>query len=224
MATTTQLQGVGVQNTLQAQTTSGILGKDDFLKMLITQLRHQDPLNPMDGTDFAAQLAQFSSLEQLANINSSLSESIVTNQYLTQAVSNTMSASLIGHEVRATASSFEYSGDSQVKFGYELPANAKTAVVKIYDQNNQLVRTINGGTDKGQQTVTWDGKNEQGSSMAAGTYHFTVDAPDVTGTAQTVGTYIFGTVSAVRFKSTGAVFVIDGAEIPLADILEIMKG
>jgi flagellar basal-body rod modification protein FlgD len=224
MATTQQVQAVGVTSQQATTSQKGILGKDDFLKMLVTQLRHQDPMNPMDGSEFAAQLAQFSSLEQLSNINTNLQDSMAVNQLLTQAISNTMSASLIGKEVRASASSFAYAGGKDVKIGYTLPQTAKSVVVKVFDQNNQQIRTITGGTAKGDQSVTWDGKDANGNNVMAGTYRFTVEAVDEkNGTLQTTQ-FIYGTVTAVRYKSTGAVFVIDGAEVPLADILEILKG
>lgn len=224
MATTQQVQAVGVPTTQQTSSPKTILGKDDFLKMLVTQLRHQDPLNPMDGTEFAAQLAQFSSVEQLANINTNLSESVAVNQLLTQAVSNTMSAALIGHEVRATSSSIQYSGEKKVRLGYTLPANANTVVVKVFDQTNKLVRTLAGGTGKGDQSVLWDGEDTLGNAAGAGTYRFTVEAIDAKGGTMQTSQFIYGTVSAVRFKQNGAVFVIDGAEVPLADILEILRG
>lgn len=223
MATTQALTAVGVASAQAAAVQKGILGKDDFLKMLVTQLRHQDPLNPMDGTEFASQLAQFSSLEQLSNMNTNLEDSIGMNQLLTQAISNTMSASLIGKEVRATATTFTFSGGT-VRLGYTLPQNAKSAVVKVFDQNNKLVATIAGGTTKGDQEVTWKYKDSEGKALTAGTYKFTVEAVDEKGGTLQASQFVYGTVSAIRFKSTGAVFVIDGVEVPLANILEILQG
>ncbi|MBU8911758.1 MAG: flagellar hook assembly protein FlgD, partial [Desulfobacterales bacterium] len=75
--------------------TSSTMGKDDFLKMMIAQLQHQDPLNPLDGTDFTAQLAQFSSLEQLSNMNTQL-ETLGLYQ---SSLNNAQSISLIGKEI-----------------------------------------------------------------------------------------------------------------------------
>jgi flagellar hook assembly protein FlgD len=172
----------------------------------------------------SGQAAQFSSLEQLSNINTNLEDSIGVNQILTQAISNTMGASLIGKEVRATASSFTYGGEGSVRLGYTLPQNAKSAVVKVFDQNNKLVRTIAGGTSKGDQEVTWRNKDAEGGTSMAGTYRFTVEAVDEKGGTLTTTQFVYGTVTSIRFKSSGAVFVIDGLEVPLASILEIMKG
>lgn len=86
--------------------TSSTMGKDIFLKMLVSQLKNQDPLNPLDGTDFAAQLAQFSSLEQLTNINSAI-ETLSGNM---SALNGSQMAALIGSEVTAVSDDTETTG------------------------------------------------------------------------------------------------------------------
>ncbi|MDP3830447.1 MAG: flagellar hook capping FlgD N-terminal domain-containing protein, partial [Ignavibacteriaceae bacterium] len=87
------------------------LGKDDFMKLMLTQLKHQDPLNPMEGSEFAAQLAQFSSLEQLSNLNELTAQSIDANYYLTQSINNTMTATLIGKDVKLSGNVLNVKGD-----------------------------------------------------------------------------------------------------------------
>ena len=85
--------------TTQTQTAQAkLLGKDDFMKLLLAQLKNQDPLNPMDGTDFTAQLAQFSSLEQLSNLNTELKVQSVNQMTLGYA----QSVNMIGKEVVAS--------------------------------------------------------------------------------------------------------------------------
>src|ERR1700690_2579879 len=88
-------------NSAQSGTTP-VLGEDDFLKLLTMQMQYQDPMNPMSGTEFASQLAQFSSVEQLTNINSELAQSISSNSVLTQSINNDLAATFIGKNVRAT--------------------------------------------------------------------------------------------------------------------------
>lgn len=225
MTTALQTSAIGAASYAQAAGSQSLLGKDDFLKLLITQLRYQDPLNPLDGTEFASQLAQFSSVEQLANINSNLEASLDTNQLLTQSIGNSLAATMIGKEVRAAGDAIQLTGGGEVRLGYTLASVAASAEVKIYDANGTLVRTLTGtGTDKGDNRVVWDGKDDQGASLAAGSYTFSVKAVDGGGTAISSTQFLFGTVSSVRFKPTGTVFVVDGAEIPLSQILEILNG
>ena len=226
MSTTINTQNVGTSSAAATTTVpQGTLGKDDFLKLLISQLKNQDPLNPMNGTDFAAQLAQFSSLEQLTNINANLETSISANSVLSQSISNAMAATLIGKQVRATGTSFAYPGSGDVKLGYNLTAPAYDVTVKVYNSAGAVVRTIHGlDTDSGDQTFSWDGKDDAGNAVAAGKYTFKVSATDSAGSAMQATPFMFGTVSAVRYKSTGTVFVVDGIEIPLSDILEITNG
>ena len=101
-STTTTNQSANVKN--------GTLGKDDFLKLMIAQLKNQDPLNPMNGTEYAAQLAQFTSLEQLTNLNANVSKSIDTNYVLTQSINNTLAATLIGKEVKINGNTIQNNG------------------------------------------------------------------------------------------------------------------
>ncbi|HUI10298.1 MAG TPA: flagellar hook capping FlgD N-terminal domain-containing protein [Bacteroidota bacterium] len=218
------IEGIG-PTTFPASTSTGssIMGQDDFLKLLISQLQNQDPMNPMDGTQFASQLAQFASVEQLNNINTTLQSSISASQLLNQSISNALSTTVIGKEVRATGSTFAYGGSGAMNVGYTLPSAAVAAQVKIVDQNGNVVRTINGtGVTAGDVDVAWDGKTDAGTQAAAGTYTVQVTATDAGGNALTATPFFYGTVTGVRFKSTGTVFVVDGEEVPLSSILEVM--
>ena len=97
------IQGVTSSST-QPATASSTLGKDDFLRLLVAQLKNQDPLNPMDNSQFVAQTAQFSSLEQLQNMNATLAQNSEWNMLLSQTINNTMATSLIGKWVTAESS------------------------------------------------------------------------------------------------------------------------
>ncbi len=203
---------------------SSTLGKQDFLNLLVQQMKNQDPMDPMKGTEFAAQLAQFSSLEQLTNLNDATMQGINANVVLTQSINNALSTTFIGKEVRASTDTFQYSGSGDVKIGYELGSDAENAVVNIYDENNKLVKVIDGDSDMGENTLTWDGTLEKGENVPAGKYHFEVVAKDSNGKSMEASKYIYGTVKGVRFKSDGTVFVIDGIEVALSSILEISEG
>jgi flagellar basal-body rod modification protein FlgD len=219
--TTTDVTSAFSSNNRVAKST---LGKQDFLNLLVMQMRNQDPLDPMKGTEFAAQLAQFSSLEQLTNLNSSMTASLDANAILAQSINNGLSATFIGKNVRAAVDTFRYTGSGEVKMGYTLPKDAETVKIKIYDSNGNLVKTINGDTDKGESTIRWDGTTVKEEYVAEGEYRFEVEAKDDKGNIITANSYIFGEIAGVRFKAEGTVFVIDGMEIALGNILEIMGG
>ena len=146
------------------------LGRDEFLKLLTIQLKSQNPLQPTDNKEFAAQLAQFSQLEQLTDIRSALEQQIQTNLLLSQSVTNVSAASLIGKSVKAYSNRMEFDGTNAVKLGYTLSADARDVTVEIRDSKGNLVRTMKPTLERkqGDNTLMWDGKNEDGTSVASG--------------------------------------------------------
>jgi len=205
-----------------AAANKNILGKDDFLKLLLQQLKYQDPLNPMNGAEYAAQLAQFSSVEQLQNINTSLSSSIDANYVLAQSVNNTMAASLIGKDVKLSANNFTYDGTSNVTVGYTLPGAVSGVTIGVYNEKNEKVREIKGtGLTAGDHEEAWDGKNANGTALSAGKYSFKVEATDSAGKSVTASQFLWGTIDAVRFTTAGTVVVINNTEVGLSNILEV---
>jgi flagellar basal-body rod modification protein FlgD len=224
-----QSTAVGPAQVGLATTSKSTLGKDDFLKLLVQQLKAQDPLNPTQGAEFAAQLAQFSSVEQLHNISASLEASINANYVLTQAINNGLSAGFVGKEVRATGDTFNLAppgnGQRSIKLGYSLASAANTVEVKVRNERGEVVRTLRTtGTAKGDNSFTWDGTNDAGADVPAGKYTFTVDAKDPNNATVGTSLFMFGKVSAVRFTAEGTKFLINGQEILLGSILEILGG
>lgn len=223
MSTSVATVGTTSTTSSTSSTSSTTLGKDDFLKLLCTEMENQNPLDPMSGSEYAAELAQFSEVEQLENIDSDLTSSLSTQESLTQAVSNSLSATLIGKEVSITNDSFEYDGSTSKTLGYTLSSAAESVTVKIYDSDGDLVRTIsNCDTSSGDNTVSWDGTDDSGDTVDSGTYTFTVDATDSSGNSITTSTFIYGTIEAVKFKSTGTYFTVDGQDISISNVLEIL--
>ncbi|HLP17815.1 MAG TPA: flagellar hook capping FlgD N-terminal domain-containing protein [Bacteroidota bacterium] len=222
MSTTSAIGSTATAASATAAANKNILGKDDFLKLLIQQLKYQDPLNPMNGAEYAAQLAQFSSVEQLSNINDSLKVSIDANYLLSQSVNNTLSASLIGKDVKLSASTFAYDGKTDVSLGYTLPGAVGNVAVDVYNDKGEVVRELKGGDlSAGDHEMTWDGKNDAGVQMTDGKYTFKVKAVDDKGSAVTANQFIWGTIDSVRFTTQGTVVVINKTEIPLSNILEV---
>jgi flagellar basal-body rod modification protein FlgD len=200
-----------------------VLGKDDFLKLLTVQLQHQDPLSPMQNEEFIAQLAQFSSLEQLENINTNLQDGIDLDLILTQVLNNTAAAGLIGKTVVAdgTQAYLDESGSSEINF--DLASTAHHAVIRIKDESGVVVRTITEhDLEVGRNTVVWDGKDDDGQSRSQGTYTVTVEAYDHQDNAVDVTPLVVGLVTGVRFNDGEAQVLVGDLEIGIADIREIL--
>jgi flagellar basal-body rod modification protein FlgD len=201
----------------------GSLGKDDFLKLMIQQLKNQDPLNPLDGTEYASQLAQFSSLEQLTNLNSSITKSMDINYMLTQSINNTMVATLIGKEVKIDGNNISAVGQEKIDLGYNLPTQAKSVTVKIMDSNGTVVKMIDGSVEAGTCKVSWDLYDNNGIKVRNGEYTFEVEAYNMAGEKMTIPTYKVGLIDGVRFSDKGSMLLVGGAEYSISDILEILN-
>ena len=200
------------------------LEQADFLKMLTAELQSQDPLNPMSNADFATQLAQFSSLQQLQGMSGTLDQSLQATLLLGQVFNNTMATSLIGKEVRAQADTVSVSINGTAQLNYNLAANATEVTIKITDSNGNVVRTINANAqDEGLQSIEWDGLNSDGLHVPAGDYTFSISATDASGNAVTTTTYLEGIVSEVKYVNGQVVLVVDGREVSLSDILLIRE-
>jgi len=194
------------------------LGKEDFLKLLMTQLQYQDPLNPMDNQDFMAELAQFSSLEQLQNVNSNLQ----TNLLLSQSLNNSVATNLIGKRVIALGSQVYLGRDSGEEITFDLSADAGVTV-EIYDAHNELVRTLKGGfLSAGRNRIPWDGRDQEGNQLSSGNYTYKLTATDSEGHPVEVTTYSSGLIDGVRFQDGNAVLIMGAQEINLSEIVEIL--
>jgi flagellar basal-body rod modification protein FlgD len=176
-------------------------------------LKNQDPLKPVDGTDFAAQLAQFTSLEQLTNMSTQLANMSSAQNASTEA----QSISLIGKQVTTTAgNSVVVNGDSTA-LTYSLDKNAKKVTVSIYDADGTLVDTL-AYTDqaKGANTVTWNTAN-----VTKGNYTFSIKATDSGGNNVTATTMVTGIVTGVQFKNNGIYLTVNGQDVPFSSIVSV---
>ena len=188
-----------------------MLGKDDFLKLLITKLTHQDPLKPMEDEAFVAQLAQFSSLEQLQNVNNSLENSLEWDYLQMQTINNTMATNLIGREVKAS-----YNG---VYLDANCPQYAQRVNVQILDINGTVIRTLTEkGVPPGSNKIEWDGLDQNGQRVGEGYYSIKVSAVDVNGELFTPSTFLQGKVNGIIYREGSAYLQVAGMEIPLAEI------
>jgi flagellar basal-body rod modification protein FlgD len=193
---------------------SNSLGQDEFMKMLIAQLQNQDPLNPMDGKDFAAQLAQFSSLEQLNNLNTTMS-SLPT--YL-KSFSNAQMVSMIGNDAIAKGNIINVSG-ATTNIVYSLPSDIQSGIIKIYDESGMLVGTAQIGSQKtGINSISWNT-----SKVNIGKYTFEISAVDKNGATVAANTLISGKVTGAAFKDNEAYLTINGQEVAFSNVIAINK-
>lgn len=220
MATTTATSNLtGLEDIVKATahtttvTNQKTLGKDEFMKMLLAQMKNQDPLSPMQGTDFAAQLAQFSSLEQLSNLNTE-----IQNQTLSMTtMAHTQAVSMIGKDVTVTDSNSMAAAGQPLDITYTLEKDASLSTITVYDKDGKLVKTIEAANQKaGPNTVTWD-TNQKGN------YTFQITAQDMSGDAVTATALSQGTVEAVKFKDNQIYMIVNGQEVPFSKVTAISE-
>jgi flagellar basal-body rod modification protein FlgD len=193
------------------------LGRDEFLKLFLAQLNHQDPLNPMDGTQFSSQLAQFSSLEQLFNVNENL-ESIKAAQ---DGDGFYQILDLIGKEIEAEGNSLSLMRGETASGGFysEIPAECS---VLISDQNGYPVRELSMGMiESGEHSFKWDGRDQDGNLMESGIYTYEVAAMDPSGEIMPVETRIRGVVDRINLDGEEPLLYIGSTAIQLSQIMNV---
>ena len=202
-----------------AKTANGAMGKDDFLKLLFTQLKYQDPQNPVDDREFAAQLAQFSSLEQMTNLNTSFAG--IKTVLEQQGRFNLLQA--VGKTARAEGNNLVQAADGNWRGVFSLDKAAGVSSVTVYDGNNIPVRTLNtGALPSGENSVVWDGTLEGGIKAPPGQYRFGIQATGVDGSTVTPTTYVEGTVSGITLDDNPIAYIGD-IPIPFSTI-RLLKG
>lgn len=192
------------------------MGKDEFLKLLTFQLQNQDPMNPMDQSKMTGELAQFSQLEQLSNLNKKFDD---VNK--TKGIEDKFyAASFVGKKVVTTGSTINLknSGDpGDVLF--KLDGDASKVMVRILDEKNNVMGEIwRDGMSQGSHQVTWDGVALDGSPAVKGTYRAQVKAWDQMGNEVTAKTEATGLVQSVTFDAGEPVLTVNGQKVYLRDV------
>jgi flagellar basal-body rod modification protein FlgD len=188
------------------------MGKDDFIKLMSAQLKHQDPMSPLKNEQMAAQLAQFSALEQMVNVNTNL-EKMSAAQRPTD---NVLAASLIGKKIMTDSAKFVFQKGAQPEMKFDLSKDAENLSISIVDSKGEVIRDLElGQMMKGNQALRWDGKNKNNQDALPGEYTFRVTATAPGGTPIIVNTSTAGLVSGVTFENNKAMLMVDGNKIPL---------
>lgn len=152
---------------------NGALGQEDFLKLMITQMKNQDPSKPMDPSEMLTQMAQFGTVSGIGDLQKSfatLATSLQSNQAL-------QASTMVGREVLVENNKLKLADGANPTFGIELDKPASQVKVSISDASGQVVRTLSmGQTAAGLHDVSWDGKDLQGARLPAGKYTLKVEA------------------------------------------------
>jgi flagellar basal-body rod modification protein FlgD len=196
------------------------LGQDAFMKLLVAQISHQDPLKPMDDTAFVSQLAQFSALEQSMGTNTRL-DTLAKQQ---QGMANTDVASLVGKSVTVKGSSVALDGTGFAQpVNFTLGDNATQVAVQIQDASGKTVRTMQVGAHQaGLVKVAWDGRDDNGTTQPAGSYTVAVSAKNAAGSPVDASQQTTGLLSSVNYANGYAQLVLDnGVEAPASDLISV---
>ncbi|HGM5552022.1 MULTISPECIES: flagellar hook assembly protein FlgD [Pseudomonas] len=196
----------GIASATNSTTGGQALGKDAFLQLLVTQLKNQNPLDPQDNSAFVAQLAQFSSLEGITTLNSTVS-SLAGNYSSSQAL---QASSLVGRNVIVQTNTVQLDDPSKGMTGsVTVPSSIAGGTVSITDSSGTVVRTIDlGSRAAGSASFTWDGKDKDGNLVKTGTYTVKANA-SINGTATDLATYLPATVNSVTISQTGGELMLN---------------
>lgn len=216
-----------ISNAIDSSTSTGALlttsqtsamGKEDFLNLLIAQLQNQDPLNPTDSTEFTAQLAQFSSLEQLGNVNQNLMEL----KDFQASINNSQAVSLIGKAITANGNSIQLTDDGPVRCDFNLAEDADLIVASIYDSTGKFVTELESrNLSAGSQSLLWDGTDQNRNRIANGNYTFEIQAADANGRDIDTTTFFNGTVDRVSFEKNTSYLIAGNQKVALGDVIEV---
>lgn len=196
------------------------LDKEAFFKLMFAQMKHQDPMNPMKSHEMSAQLAQFSSLEQMQNVNTTLTE-MKNAQKPTEQF---QALALIGKSVAGDSSQVvRTKEDKEHDFRFNLPKDAAEVVVKVRDPEGNIVRTYNMRNLKaGDNKITWNGQDENGTSQRPGEYAFIAEAKGGDGKKIAMKTDFDGVITGVNFSPEGPVLLIGKQSLRLRDVRKIV--
>jgi flagellar basal-body rod modification protein FlgD len=190
---------------------------DTFLQILTTQLRNQNPLDPLDTNQFTQQLVQFSGVEQQLKTNEFL-EAMMTS---TQNANNSQAVSYIGKVVTAEGAKTELvNGAATWHFASEKAANI-TATVR--DKDGNVVYTKTGSVKQGESVFTWDGVGSDGRKKPDGSYSVTIEGRDSDGKLVNVATQMTGEVTGVDFSGSEPVLIVGGARVNLSAVLSVRQ-
>ena len=201
-----------------ASSRGGPVEKEQFLQLLVAQMKYQDPLNPMEGTEFTAQLAQFSSLEQLFAVNDSLGR-VAGNQ---DRMAGLEAAAYLGRSVTSRGDRISVESGKASEALYRAPSGAASGSLTIYDERGGIVRVIDlADVGPGLHPVTWNGADADGNPVPDGTYRFQADFYDQEGSYLPGETYETGTVRGIDLADGAVRLDVEGTPVSLDRVIAV---
>jgi len=200
-------------------TNDSVMGKEDFLMLLVAQLQNQDPLSPDDPTEFTAQLAQFSSLEQLFSLNEGMENMVNSNANSDRfATLNT-----IGKDVAYNGSNFNYTGNP-VEIGYQLDGQAAEVTVSL-QHKGVTIATLNGEElTNGSHFITWDGQLADGNNAPPGEYEIVLQAKAATDESVGAAPLVRSEVTGVDLEGDyGGILITKASDVAFNSILGVYE-
>ncbi len=197
------------------------LGQQEFLHLLVTQMRNQDPMSPLDGADFAAQLAQFNTVEQLIGVNQELKILKQSQDLMSMSMINSMATSLTGKSVKALSNQVHLYPDAPPTINYKLNNSAEKVEIIIRNSSGAEVRReVIEGVPSGDNTWNWDGLNDSGVQLMEGEYTIEINASNEDSSVNAL-VYTIGVVDKVRFEEDGVYIIVNNIAIPIGDVEEV---
>lgn len=215
---TLQSAGYNAQKTANA----GMKLAEDFtqfLTLLTTQLQNQDPLNPMDSTEFTNQLVQFTQVEQAINTNQKLDHMV---QMQLSSMTN-MALGYVGLDITYPSVELAFDGETPSKITYSLAEEAREAYINIRDENGVLVYNGPVPRDVGTKHFEWDGRNKDGGIAPAGTYSFTIDAVNGQEKPIQASTAVNGRVRGVETQNGVPFLLVGDRAVPVGNVINAVQ-
>ena len=204
----------------QAKKSGNTLGIDEFLTLMTAQLKNQDPMKPLEGTEFISQLATFGTVSGVKDMQTSL-ETLAASLRSTQTLNG---ATMVGRDILATADSIVHTQGGAVSGEVDVPAGMTSVQLRVTDSTGQVVREMTLPSTAGSQSFTWDGLRDNGTPAASDTYDIEIIA-NAGGMRGSLELMLAGRVSSVSIDAAGTGLTLNTAAlgpVSMADVRRVM--
>lgn len=190
---------------------------DDFLVLLTTQLQNQDPLSPMDSTEFTNQLVAFAGVEQSINTNQKL------DNLVSLGIGDSFSAALnyVGLDISYLSAETYFDGANPVTIDYAIDGDAADTTINIYNEGGDLVFSQKASDDENMESFVWDGAKKGGGTVPAGTYSVRVDALDANGQALETSTVVSGHVNGIETQNGTTFLLVGERAVSIGNVINV---